>query len=205
MSVKQHWDKVWTEREDDELSWHQRSSEPCGSRVRQVTQAGGRVAVVGAGSSVLVDDLATDYLVVAVDVAADALARLGARLGPQSGVTMLVGDVRTVDLGQPVDTWHDRAVFHFLTDPDDRRAYRDTAWRSILPGGHLVIATFAPTGPEQCSGLAVQRYDADQLADELGTGCVLLDAQEHVHETPWGSLQAFTHSTFRRGDQPSVG
>jgi SAM-dependent methyltransferase len=193
-----HWDHVWATRGDDELSWFQATSEPCASLVREVTPLGGRVVVVGAGSSILVDELADDRHVVAVDVSTAAIERLAARVFGHPNVSTLVADVRTLELDEPVDTWHDRAVFHFLIDADDRGAYRMCAARAVRPGGHLVIATFALDGPEQCSGLPVRRYDADDLAREFSDEFDLVGAQSRQHQTPWGAPQSFTHAVLQR-------
>ncbi len=156
---------------------------------------------VGAGDSLLIDDLvAHGYTdVIAVDISAEALERLVERLGPQASVlTTIVADVRRLTLPRPVDVWHDRAVFHFLTDPGDRRDYVARATDAVRPGGHVVIATFALDGPEQCSGLPVARYDADLLAAEFAPAFELIESSTDTHTTPWGSTQSFQHAVLRR-------
>jgi len=101
------------------------------------------------------------------------------------------------DLGT-YDIWHDRAVFHFLTAPEERTAYRDRLRAALQPGGHAILATFAPSGPEKCSGLPVCRYDADSLATELGPRFALIKQLEHSHCTPSGKIQPFTFCVFQR-------
>jgi hypothetical protein len=99
---------------------------------------------------------------------------------------------------QTFDVWHDRAAFHFLIDPVDRSAYVARMKQAIKPGGHVIMATFAIDGPEKCSGLPVNRYDAASLAKELGEGFVLIDSRRHDHATPWQSAQPFQFCIFRR-------
>ena len=155
--------------------------------------------VVGAGMTPLVGLLAGDgYGVVAVDVAPAAIHALRLRSEGVAGVEYVIADVRTLRLSEPIDTWHDRAVFHFLVDSADRDAYVFSASSTIRPGGHLVIATFAPDGPEQCSTLPVQRHDAASLSEAFGAGFELIDSFEAEHATPWGAVQRFTHAVLVR-------
>lgn len=100
------------------------------------------------------------------------------------------------------DVWHDRAAFHFLVAESDRAAYLSRLARALKPGGHAVIATFAPDGPERCSGLPVRRYDADALKDTLGADFRLMSTRRHEHVTPWGALQPFQFSVFRHQPTP---
>ncbi len=169
-----------------------------------MTAPSGRIVVVGAGATPLVGDLAADgFDVVAVDISAAAVDELRSQVGDGVDVEYVVADVRSLRLALPVHTWHDRAVFHFLVDADDRRAYVDAALATTLPGGHVVIATFAPDGPDQCSGLPVARHDAVSLTAAFGGGFELIEAFELDHYTPWGSHQRFTHAVLRRGERPA--
>ena len=155
---------------------------------------------VGGGSSPLASRLLeAGYAVAVLDVSEAALDRAKARMGaPAIGVEWIVADLTEVgDVGR-FDLWHDRAVFHFLTDPADRAKYVALLSRTVPPGGHAVIATFAPDGPEQCSGLPVRRYDARSLTRELGPGFTLLKSVPEAHRTPWGVAQSFQYSVFRR-------
>jgi hypothetical protein len=118
--------------------------------------------------------------------------------GRAERVRWIVADVREAeDLGQ-FDIWHDRAVFHFLTEGADRRMYASVARQTVPVGGHVIIATFAPDGPEKCSGLTTCRYGADALAGELGDGFQLVRTLRETHLTPFGKSQAFTYAMFRR-------
>ncbi len=156
---------------------------------------------IGGGASALVDGLLdrgyTDVTV--VDLSEGALAKVWERLGPRaSRVSFRQGDVRALNLGRRVDLWHDRAVFHFLTTEMDRSAYLDTLRRTLRPGGHVVLATFALDGPERCSGLPVQRYSAETLGQTLGDGHRLVRSLERTHVTPAQKEQRFTYAAFRR-------
>lgn len=166
--------------------------------MRRVTVPPARIAVVGAGTTPLVGELAAaGFEVVAVDVSSAALAALRAQQQGIETISYEVADVRTWQPNEQVDTWHDRAVFHFLVDDDDQQAYAESVRRAVRIGGHLVIATFAPDGPEQCSGLPVVRHDAATLSD-IFAGFALIDSFEADHVTPWGSTQRFTHAVLRR-------
>jgi SAM-dependent methyltransferase len=166
--------------------------------VRRVSAYGSRVLVAGAGASALVTALAADgdRELIAADISSAALDQLQNQLnalaGSTSTVQMIVGDICDIgDVGnlKPVDVWHDRAVFHFLNDPADRGRYAAAARSTVRPAGHLVIATFSPSGPEECSGLPVTRHSVE-----------LIESFEREHLTPWGSAQAFTHAVLRRRD-----
>jgi uncharacterized SAM-dependent methyltransferase len=173
--------------------------------VRRVSVPSDTVVTVGAGDSVLIDDLVQRGYrdIVAIDVSALALERLAARLEERFGdgatvVAMTVADVRHLVLDRPADVWHDRAVFHFLVEPGDRAAYVERAAAALRPGGYVVIGTFALDGPERCSGLPVARYDAHGLAAAFGSRFELLESTLDTHVTPWGGEQRFQHAVLRR-------
>jgi hypothetical protein len=136
-----------------------------------------------------------------LDVAAAALARSRVRLGEaHNRVRWIEADVTADWHIDRVDVWHDRAVFHFLTEPADRARYFERLRGAVKTGGTVIIATFAPDGPERCSGLDVRRYDAAALGAELGAGFSLVEALREQHRTPHGVVQAFCYAVFRRGD-----
>jgi len=203
--LARHWAAVWADKEPDETSWFQDTPEPCSALIRSVSTPSDRVVLVGAGASELVADLmAHGYgCLEALDIAAGAIRRLRAQLGDAAGgVRLRQVDVRTARFDEPVDVWHDRATFHFLTDAGDRAAYVAGAARAVRHGGHVVVATFALDGPEQCSGLPVARYDASSLAAEFTPWFELVDSLEHEHRTPWGSRQPFVYAVLRRSVRP---
>jgi ubiquinone/menaquinone biosynthesis C-methylase UbiE len=167
-----------------------------------------RIVDVGGGASTLVDRLLAQGFtgIMVVDISDAALQVARARLGQEAGgVTWLVGDARRLSLPEQVDLWHDRAVFHFLTSVADQDAYLSSLRQAVRVGGHAIIATFGPGGPEKCSGLLVQRYDAEALSRRLGAGFTRLRALERRHVTPSGATQEFTYGLFRRtGDSRGV-
>lgn len=115
------------------------------------------------------------------------------------GVRWLTGDITRVEL-EPAsyDVWHDRAVFHFLTDPADRNSYVRQVVRSVRRGGHLIVSTFGPEGPIRCSGLDVVRYDAESLHAQFGASFRRISSSRHLHETPWGTIQQFVYGFPKR-------
>lgn len=197
-----HWNHVYTTKTAREVSWF----EPLPVVSLEMLDAAGMTAQtcvldVGGGDSHLVDALVARGLhcLAVLDVSGAALARAKARLGVAAQTpTWLEADVTGDWTLEPVDIWHDRAVLHFLTTPDERARYRQRLLETLKPGGSAIIATFALDGPEKCSGLAVQRYSPESLAAELGPAFEGLDSRVHVHNTPWGSTQSFQYSRFRR-------
>jgi SAM-dependent methyltransferase len=199
MGRQQHWESVYQSKTDAEVSWTEADPVTSLSLIREACRAG-RVIDVGGGTSALAERLLdAGYSVAVLDISATALSRARARLGGRGdGVEWIVADVtKNPELGT-FDVWHDRAVFHFLTDAKGRAAYVDLMSRTIAPGGHVVMATFAPDGPEKCSGLPVRRYDGPSLAAELGAGFRLVKSTAETHHTPWGKPQQFTFTLFQR-------
>ena len=134
-----------------------------------------------------------------LDLSAAALDAAKARLGEKAAtVRWEVADITKWNPPQRYDLWHDRAAFHFLIEEADRSAYVERVRKAVNPGGHVIIGTFALDGPERCSGLPIVRYDAASLSALLGPEFSLIDARRHDHLTPWGAVQRFQFSTFRR-------
>ena len=134
-----------------------------------------------------------------LDVSGAALHRAQARLGPTAAIpTWIEADVAGDWSLEPMDIWHDRAVFHFLTEPIDRTRYLNHLHKTLKPGGTAIVATFAPDGPDMCSGLPVVRYSSESLAQALGRNLELVQTVPHVHTTPWGTSQSFQYCRFRR-------
>ena len=155
---------------------------------------------VGSGWSTLIDHLLARGHVdlTAIDLSSSALQAVRSRLGgDRQDVVLEVADVLHLDQGRHYSLWHDRAVFHFLTDPGDRDAYRASLERNLQPGGWAVLATFGPEGPDTCSGLPVRRYSHADLAAEF-PGFELVATSGEDHRTPWGSTQQFTAVLLRR-------
>lgn len=203
MERRQHWNTVYGTKAEGDVSWFEARPDVS---LRLLDAAGITTAScvldVGGGDSHLTECLVARGLtcLAVLDVSGEALARCRARLGAAAGVpTWLEVDVTGDWSLSPRDIWHDRAVFHFLVDPADRDRYRERLWATLKPGGSAIIATFAPDGPERCSGLPVQRYSAGTLAATLGDGFALVDSVAHQHATPWGSTQSFQYARFVKG------
>ena len=202
MDSRAHWESVYRTKRADEVSWFQR--EPAVSRdliQRVAPDRSSRIIDVGGGASTLADALlaAGYHAITVLDIADRALAQARARLGERaSEVQWMAGDVRTIDLpAAAFDVWHDRAVFHFLTDPGDRAAYAAQVLEAVRPGGHAIVATFAEDGPATCSGLPVERYSPEALQRELGEPFALIDSVRELHTTPSGRSQSFVYCVFR--------
>jgi 2-polyprenyl-3-methyl-5-hydroxy-6-metoxy-1,4-benzoquinol methylase len=197
-----HWEQVWADRDPTEVSWHQPVPSRSLALLQQVApDRDARIVDVGGGASTLVDHLLDEGYrdVTVVDVAAQALERARERLGARAAqVRWVTADATTLDLGGPVDVWHDRAVLHFLTDDVDRDRYLDRLRAHVPVGGHAVLATFSLDGPETCSGLPVRRHDAAGLAAAAGPDLTLVTSVEETHRTPAGHPQAFVYVVLRR-------
>jgi 2-polyprenyl-3-methyl-5-hydroxy-6-metoxy-1,4-benzoquinol methylase len=193
-----HWEKVYQTKSADAVSWFQEHA----SRSRDIIRSIGAdksagIIDVGGGASTLVDDLLADGYrgMTVLDLSESALDVARSRLGAQSALSAWMAcDIRTAELpAQAYDIWHDRAVFHFLTEARDREAYVRQVMKAVKPGGHVIVATFAPNGPAQCSGPPVARYAPEQLHGEFGAAFDLVEHTLEDHTTPWGSVQHFVY------------
>ncbi len=198
MNTQLHWEKVYGAKAPNEVSWFRPHLETSLSFIeRSAPSRSARIIDVGGGESTLVDDLlARGYAHPTVlDISQTAIDVTKARLGGLAGrVEWMVADVTSRDFpAHAYDIWHDRAVFHFLTTAADRAAYVERVRKSVKPGGHVIIGTFGPQGPEKCSGLNVQRYDADSLHGEFGRRFRLIDSLKELHPTPFGTTQQFLY------------
>ena len=202
MNKREHWDEVYAEKGEGDLSWSQ--EEPLRSLrlIRAVApDRGAPIIDVGGGTSALVDRLLEQGYgaLTVLDVSPAALAQTRSRLGARGDqVRWEIADVtQSGHLGQ-FEVWHDRAVFHFLTRESDRERYVALAEQSIPRGGYLIIATFSLDGPERCSGLPVRRYDPASLAHVFSYGFDLVWSEFETHFTPWGTPQPFVYCALRR-------
>jgi SAM-dependent methyltransferase len=204
MDRQTHWQTVYTSKGESEVSWFQDSPHPSLDLIA-LTGAARDAAIldIGGGASRLVDALMdagyTDLSI--LDLSEAALAAARARLGPRAAkVRWIATDVTVWEPERAYDVWHDRAALHFLTAPSEQAAYVKCVGRALRRGGHAIIGSFAPDGPEKCSGLPVVRHDAASLGALLGERFTLIDSRRHDHVTPWGATQRFQFSTFRRMD-----
>jgi ubiquinone/menaquinone biosynthesis C-methylase UbiE len=203
MDPKQHWDSIFQHKTAEQQSWYRPHLERSLALV-EASGLGTQAAVidVGGGTSTLVDDLlARGYTDVTVlDLSEAALRATRDRLGNQvHGVHWIAADITRAELPEArFDFWHDRAVFHFLVDADARQRYVAAVRRALRPGGHIVVATFGPEGPQRCSGLDVVRYDAPSLHAAFGATFEKVGAFEETHTTPWGAEQEFVYCYCRK-------
>lgn len=201
-----HWERVHATRSPTDVSWYQAIPDRSLAWIEECQLPGDAPLLdVGGGASLLVDHCLTrgytDLTVLDISPAALAVSR--ARLGEgATSVDWVVADVTTFQPPRRYALWHDRAVFHFLIDPLLRSRYLDVLRLALAPGGHLMLATFGPDGPTQCSGLPVHRYDVATLTELLGAAFVLRDAVREDHVTPSGGHQQFQYGWWRRVDAP---
>lgn len=202
MTNSEHWQSVYETKPATEVSWYTTHLEDSLRLIRTVAGPDARILDVGGGASTLVDDLldAGFTRLTVLDISPAALEVARQRLGDKSSsVAWIAADVTTASLPERAfDLWHDRAVLHFLTEASDRASYVAQVRRALVPGGHVVIGTFALDGPAKCSGLDVMRYDAASLARVFGQEFELASSLAASHWTPAGREQRFLYCVLRR-------
>lgn len=197
----EYWNEVYQTKEADKVSWYQ--AEPNAS-LEAIALCGPRslsVIDIGGGASGLVGALLAQRRrdVSVLDISNKALTLSRMRLGRAGDqVAWIVADITGWMPSRQWDIWHDRAVFHFLTDPADRQAYIKALKAAIPSRGHVILASFAPDGPDRCSGLPVQKYSAKEMSDVLGDEFELQRSWGETHAPPAGGAQAFTWCLFQR-------
>jgi 2-polyprenyl-3-methyl-5-hydroxy-6-metoxy-1,4-benzoquinol methylase len=203
MDAKSHWEKVYATKRPETVSWYRPHLETSLALIdRTASSHAAPIIDVGGGASTLVDDLlgrGYDHVTV-LDVSRAAIEAARQRLGAAAErVRWIVADILEIEL-QPsaYEIWHDRAVFHFLTQPQQRSAYVRQVAHAMKPSGHVIIGTFGPQGPSKCSGLDVTRYDAPTLQKEFGERFQLFESSTELHQTPSGAPQEFLYCRFRR-------
>lgn len=202
MDAQTHWEKIYTEKPPNAVSWYRPHLEASLELIERLApHRSSSIVDVGGGESTLVDDLlARGYEDVTVlDISRTAIDANKKRLGEASErVHWLVADITQTELpSSRYDIWHDRAVFHFLTEASDRIAYVRQVARGVKRGGYTIVSTFGPEGPTKCSGLEVVRYDAESLHRELGVQFRLLGSSKEEHQTPFGTTQQFLYCYCR--------
>ena len=202
MDAKTHWEKVYTTKEPEAVSWYRAHLETSLALIERAAHSrSASIIDIGAGESTLVDDLlARGYENITIlDVSQTALNVTKKRLGLLAEqVKWIVADITQAQVESfAYDVWHDRAVFHFLTSIEQRAAYvRDVA-KAVKPGGHVIVSTFGPEGPTKCSGLEVMRYSAESLHGEFGPRFRLVESSKELHHTPFGTTQQFLYCYCR--------
>lgn len=201
-SLQQYWDDVYAAKGPAEVSWYQATPAASLSLIRASSAAPAtKIIDIGGGASVLADHLLAEGFsdITVLDISANAIARAQQRLGADAArIHWIVASITNWQPETQYGIWHDRAVFHFLTNPADRDTYRQALTCALLPGGSAIIATFAPDGPERCSGLPIERYSPESLAAELGRDFTLVESVTEDHRTPAGAVQRFIYCRFTR-------
>jgi len=200
--LQAHWQNIYATKGEAELSWFQETPVPS-LELLELVGAKPTFAIIdiGGGASRLVDSLLAQGFenITVLDLSAAALTSARARLGAKSvKVKWIEADITEWKPLETYDVWHDRAAFHFLTGANEQSAYIRRLKEALRHGGHVIIGTFAPDGPEKCSGLPVVRHNAGSLSAILGADFILVDSRRHEHATPWHTLQKYQFSTFRR-------
>lgn len=204
---QEHWDGVYGARSEEELTWFEATPSISLELARLYLQPGDALIDIGAGASRLLDALLDEGFssLSVLDLSGSALELSRKRIGARGdSVEWIEADVTTWRPSRKYSVWHDRAVFHFLTEADGRAAYADAMSEALRPRGIAIIATFADDGPEKCSGLPVVRYTPEGLAQELNRLAPgkfeMINSRRHAHITPNGNRQSFQYSVFRRKD-----
>jgi 2-polyprenyl-3-methyl-5-hydroxy-6-metoxy-1,4-benzoquinol methylase len=208
LDPKSHWDKVYRTKRPNEVSWYRPHLDVSLQLIEEAApNRDAKIIDVGGGESTLVDDLlAHGYRNLSIlDISLTALEVAKERLGDIANtVNWSCGDVTTIAFTRhQYDVWHDRAVFHFLTESKERAAYVRQVADAVKVGGHVIVATFGPEGPTKCSGLDVVRYDPSALHDEFGPSFQLVKHLTELHQTPAGSIQQFTYCYCNRSSRSS--
>jgi 2-polyprenyl-3-methyl-5-hydroxy-6-metoxy-1,4-benzoquinol methylase len=203
MQTKEHWEKVYTTKAANTVSWFQPHAELSLKLIREAgTAPDASIIDVGGGASTLVDDLLADghTNITVLDLSGSALAAAKKRLAARAAsVRWIEGNILDVELPKETyDVWHDRAVFHFLTTPEERHSYVQAVLNAVKPGGLVIVSTFAEDGPTRCSGLPVMRYRADELHAQFGEPFLLLGHEKEAHHTPGGNEQKFVYCWCRK-------
>src|SRR6266542_3968275 len=194
MNTKTHWENIYEAKTSTQVSWYQEHAQYSLQFIQNTNvPKTGHIIDIGGGASTLVDDLLKagfQHLSV-LDVSGHALQLTRQRVGTRADdVNWIEADITQAELPQQAyDVWHDRAVFHFLTKAEDRQKYIELVRRSVRYGGHVIIATFAPDGPDKCSGLEVVRYSSESLHSEFGEDFEFMDSAHETHQTPFGTEQ----------------
>ena len=206
--MKEHWEKVYREKQPHEVSWWQDSRKTSLAFIHSLNPLKtAQIIDVGGGDSRLVDCLVDEGFVniTVLDISERAIERAKLRLGDKAQrVQWVVSDVNDFQCQKPYDVWHDRATFHFLTDEASINTYVSVARRSIKPGGYLILGTFSDHGPAKCSGLTVHQYNESTLTSELSDGFDRVGCITEDHITPFKTKQNFLFCSFRRHLSESI-
>ncbi len=202
MNTPQHWEQIYRTKAPDQVSWYCPHLDVSLDLIERASVSRAAAIIdIGGGESTLVDDLLIRGYqdITVLDISQRAIDAKRERLGENAErVHWLTADITKVQLPpSSFEVWHDRAVFHFLTAPEDRFLYVHQVAQAVKPGGHVIVGTLGPEGPTRCSGLDVVRYDAKSLHDEFGKRFRLVESSKHLHHTPFGTAQQFLYCYCR--------
>ena len=202
--MKNFWDNVYAKKNIDQVSWYTPSLTVSLQLIKNLTFSNkDKIIDIGAGRSFLADDLIKDEFLnlTLFDISEEAINQSKVRLEEFKalGVKYIVGDITNYDFNlKEFDVWHDRVVFHFLTEKKQRDTYINSLKKTLTPKGHAILATFGPNGPNKCSGLDVMNYDQETLSKELGEAFVCLGSKIEIHQTPFKTEQEFLYCWYQR-------
>ncbi len=202
---KTHWENIYAVKEPTEVSWYREHLDTSLEMIlRTKTEKSGTIIDIGGGCLTLVDDLLGKGFsnLSVLDISSQAIETSKRRLGNKSSsIKWIEADITDISLpGNYYDVWHDRAVFHFLTETEDRKKYVELVMRSLKVGGHIIVASFGLNGPAKCSGLDVVRYSPETMRDEFGKHFKLVKSLNETHHTPFGTTQEFIYCYCRKLD-----
>ncbi|MBS1526241.1 MAG: class I SAM-dependent methyltransferase [Bacteroidetes bacterium] len=198
---KTHWENVYNKHPLTDVSWYEPVPETSLSIIKRFKLPKDAAIIdIGAGDSLLVDHLLLSGYsnITVLDISENAIERAKARLGDNAKmVNWVVSDVLDYHPSEKYDLWHDRATFHFFTDPVEKQRYLDSAHQNLNDDGYLVLSTFSITGPEKCSGLSVEQYSEKKMSDLLSRYFDKIRCITKAHMTPWDAIQNFVYCSFR--------
>ena len=202
MLRKEHWENIYANKQMNEVSWFQQEPTTSLALIQENTQSKDDAIIdIGGGDGFLVDNLLElGYTNITVlDISANAINKVKERLGINADkVKWIISDITEFIPTEQYDIWHDRAVFHFLTQQKDIEYYKVLANENISANGYFILATFADDGPERCSGLQVCKYSEKDMENSFSTGFRMKESFKYKHLTPFGTIQNFTFSVFRK-------
>ena len=206
VSLKDHWNKKYTNTPITQLGWYESKSQPSLQLIANCAVSKDAVIVdIGSGvSSLIANLLELGYQnLYAVDISDVALEKAKALLNLEQAaqVHWIVDDITDLSSGlqiQNVKVWHDRAVFHFLTEEQHRQTCYSLLQKAVMPGGFVIMAAFAMNGATMCSGLPVQRYNVESLTEFFGDGFKLIEYVDHTYHMPSGDLRPYVYTRFQK-------
>ena len=202
MLRKEHWENIYANKKMNEVSWFQQEPTISLALIQKNTQSKDDAIIdIGGGDGFLVDNLLElGYTNITVlDISANAINKAKERLGINADkVKWIISDITKFIPTEKYEVWHDRAVFHFLTQEKDIESYKILVDENISDNGHFILATFADDGPDKCSGLEVCKYSEKDMENSFSAAFKVIESFKYKHLTPFGTIQNFTFSVFRK-------